>query len=110
MCPLQVELKESAEEGDVEQGRSGWKGGGRDPQQCLLPSGAIHGELLGLVPACLSVPVGSLDKTGAAYLKAGRRGCGVGEAGPWSWHMWPWYLTCLISSDTTAGFCGHTPE
>lgn len=80
------------------------------PQQCLLPSGGIKGELLGLVPACLFITVGSLDKTGAAYLKARRCGCGIGEAGPWSWHMWPWYLTCLISSDTTVGFCGHTPE
>lgn len=54
----------------------------RIPQQCLLPSGGIHGELLGLAPACLSVTVGSLDKTAAAYLKAQHCGCGVGEAGP----------------------------
>lgn len=55
---------------------------GSPSSACCRPGGSRESCLLGLVPACLSVPVGSLDKTGAAYLKTRRCGCGVGEAGP----------------------------
>lgn len=76
-------------------------------------SRGIRRELLGLVPSCVSVTVGSSEPV-YWHLRTAVNpqygGCGRGDAEPWGWHVWCWYLTCPFSSDTTAGLWRHAPE